>query len=98
VVGKPYARTIRLSLVAQECWAEIEGYASLHGGNLLDLPPARFYNAIYAWCIARLVLTGGDRDQFDFMLDAPIPGVDDQTAAPAELQSFAAFAAAVGGR
>jgi len=87
----PYAVGVRLAIIAAEFWAQIDGYAAFRGGDLLVLPPARFFNAVYTWAIDRAT----DRDQFDAMLTAPMNGVG---ASPeAELDSFASFASSMGG-
>lgn len=92
-VGRPpYAAVLRLAGLTARFWPEIDGYASLRGGNLLNLPPARFFNAVYTWAIQRVE----EREQWDAMLNEPIPGIGGQDAgeAPArELEDFGSFAA-----
>ena len=68
----PYPTALRLYAVAEERWPEIEAnYISV---DLLRLPPAKFLNAVYAWCVR--YMTPEDREKWDIMLTAPLPGTE----------------------
>ena len=98
MVRPPYGIALKLSLIAQELWEEIEGYATLHGGDLNGLSPARFFNAIYAFCINRLAQAGAQRDQFDYELTKPVPGLEEQAVdVSGEMAAFGALASATAG-
>lgn len=59
--------------------------------SLRGLPPARLFNAIYAWAVERIE----DREKFDYDLNAPIPGRRvSQATVEQERDAFAALAAA----
>jgi hypothetical protein len=53
------------------------------------LPPTRFFNAVYTWMIGRV----GDREEFDMLLEEPIPGVEAEARPGTELAEFGAFVA-----
>jgi hypothetical protein len=66
----PYVAALRLYAIAEERWAEIEArYLSV---DLLRLPSAKFLNAVYAWCVK--YMSPEDREKWDMMLTAPLPG------------------------
>lgn len=78
VDGPPYPVALRLYAIAAERWAEIDAaYLSV---DLIRLPPHRFCNAVYAWCVQHM--TPEKREEWDFMLNAPLPG--HEQAAPTE--------------
>ncbi len=68
---------------------------TLHGQDLLTLPPDRFWNFVYCWSLERVK----DREKFIYDLTRPLPGqarqvTDEQLAA--EGRDFMAFAGALG--
>ena len=66
----PYPAALRLYAIADERWAEIEAhYITV---DLLRLPPAKFLNAVYAWCVR--YMQPDDREKWEMMLTAPLPG------------------------
>lgn len=68
----PYSTALRLYAVADERWAEIEArYISV---DLLRLPPAKFLNCVYAWAVH--YMSPEDREKWDMMLTAPLPGAE----------------------
>jgi hypothetical protein len=68
----PYPTALRLYAVADERWAEIE--ANYIAVDLLRLPPAKFLNCVYAWAVK--YMTAEDREKWDIMLTAPLPGTE----------------------
>jgi hypothetical protein len=70
----PYPAALRLYAVAEERWAEID--TAYLPTNLLRESPARFCNAVYTWCIARV--EEEKREEWDNMLTAPLPGQEDR--------------------
>lgn len=66
----PYPAALRLYAVAEERWPEIE--ANYIAVDLLRLPPAKFLNAVYAWCVR--YMEPEDREKWEMMLTAPLPG------------------------
>ena len=89
----PYAAALRLYAVADERWAEIEAhYIAI---DLLRLPPAKFLNAVYAWCVK--YMDPEDREKWDIMLTAPLPGAEKRRqSSEAEVEAEgAAFLAAM---
>jgi len=95
VVRPPYQVAVRLCLIAQERWVEIDGEAALHGQDLMLLPLDRFLNAIYMWCVQRI--EPDKLDQWRSQLWGPIPGrAVTQATVEQDLEQFAAFAGAFG--
>lgn len=76
----PYTAALRLYAVAVERWAEID--AEYIAVDLIRLPPSRFLNCVYAWCLKRI--DPKEREEWDRMLVAPLPG--QETAKPTEAQ------------
>ncbi len=71
MVGPPYQVCLRLYGIAAARWQEIDGTCAQAGGfDPLSLPIDRFCNMIYAWAVERVK----DREEFDQMLTAPLPG------------------------
>lgn len=97
MVGPPYQVAVRLILIAQERWVEIDGEATLKGGQVHDLmmlPVDRFLNAVYVWCIQRL--SEEDFDRWVTELNAPLLGRETERDHIAEMDAFASFAGAFG--
>ena len=68
----PYPAALRLYAIAEERWAEIEAhYIQV---DILRIAPAKFLNAVYAWCVR--FMQGEDREKWDMMLTAPLPGTE----------------------
>lgn len=87
----PYPAALRLYAIAEERWAEIEAhYLSV---DLLRLPAAKFTNAVYAWCVERIL--PDDREKWDAMLTAPLPGQEKAKATDAEIEAEGAAFLAV---
>ena len=86
----PYPAALRLYAIAAERWAEIE--AHYLAVDLLRLPPAKFLNAVYAWCVKHM--QPDDREKWEIMLTAPLPGAErtrpSQVTAEAEGAAFLA--------
>ncbi len=88
----PYPVALRLYAVAEERWAEIEAHYIVV--DLLRLHPAKFLNAVYAWCVRHM--QPEDREKWDIMLTAPLPGTERRprlTEAEAEVEGAAFLAA-----
>ena len=66
----PYPTVLRLIALAGERWAEIDGELAARGIDAFGLRIDRFLNLIYAWYVARVE----DRERFEMMLTAPLPG------------------------
>jgi hypothetical protein len=99
VVGPPYPAVVRLHLIAQERWVEIDGEAALAGHDLADLNLRRYLNAVYVWCTRRI--KEDDLDRWMFELNAPFPGQPPTRAvseaqAAVEGEGFMSFASAFG--
>jgi hypothetical protein len=78
----PYAAALRIYAIAEERWAEIEAhYLSV---DLLRLPPAKFTNAVYAWAVQMMLPE--DREKWDAMLIAPLPGQERKRPSEAEVE------------
>lgn len=96
VVVAPYEAAVRLTAIAADNWESIDGEVSYRGGpSLLELPPERFYNAIFVWCLKHTK----DPERFVIKLNTPRAGrihrvTDDDV--EREREQFAAFASAVG--
>lgn len=70
----PYPAALRLYLIAEERWPEIDTeYLST---DLLRLPAVRFCNAVYTWCLHRI--EDDKREQWEYMLNAPLPGQEER--------------------
>lgn len=95
--GAPYFVAVRLVLIAKQRWVEIDGEAALKGApSLMALPPDRFCNAVYVWCISR-IHKEEELAQWEFRLTEPPPTVKVTPAiVAAEMDSFDAFAGAFG--
>jgi hypothetical protein len=79
----PYPAALRLYAIAEERWAEIEAhYLTV---DLLRLPEAKFTNAVYAWCVK--YMTPEDREKWDMMLTAPLPGQEKRKPSEAEVEA-----------
>jgi hypothetical protein len=50
----------------------------------LRLPPAKFLNAVYAWCVK--FMQPEDREKWDIMLTAPLPGTEKKIRPPSEAE------------
>jgi hypothetical protein len=70
VVRPPYPAVLRLYAIAEQRWAEID--ATYITVDLLRLPPHRFLNAVYAWCLNHI--DPEKREEWDAMLEAPLDG------------------------
>jgi len=89
----PYPVALRLYAVAEERWAEIEAHYIVV--DLLRLPPAKFLNCVYAWCVR--YMDPETREKWEMMLTAPLPGTE-RTRPPSEVEAEvegAAFMAAM---
>jgi hypothetical protein len=101
--GTPYEAVVRLHGIAAEHWGTIDGELAAKGIDALSLPPDRFCNLIYAWCLPRLEAKEGAKEKFDAQLQAPIGAVKDtrMRRAPRDhtdsLRSMAAWSSTVGG-
>lgn len=72
--GPPYQAALRLYVIAEQRWAEIEiAYIT---SDLLRFPPAKFLNAVYVWCLERI--EPEKLEQWLFQLSAPLPGEEDK--------------------
>jgi hypothetical protein len=69
--GPPYEVVARLYGIADDEWWAFDGWCAAHGVDPFRLPISRQCNLIYSWCLERIQ----DREKFDTMLSAPIPGV-----------------------
>lgn len=78
----PYVAALRLYAIAETRWAEIE--ANYLPVNLLRLTPAQFCNAVYAWCVK--YMNTEDREKWDMLLIAPLPGQEKRPASEAEAE------------
>jgi hypothetical protein len=96
VVRPPYHVVVRLVLIAQERWVEIDGEAALKGvEDLMSLRVDRFLNAIYVWCVQRI--EPDDLDRWQFQLNEPFPGrAVTAEVVEQEMDAFADFAGAFG--
>jgi len=72
VDGPPYPVALRLYAIAESRWPEIE--AHYLPTNILKLSPATFCNAVYAWCV--LHMDPEQREKWDLLLEAPLPGME----------------------
>ena len=88
----PYPAALRLYAIADERWAEIEAhYIQV---DILRIAPAKFLNAVYAWCVR--FMQPDDREKWDMMLTAPLPGGRPARASDTEVEAEgAAFLAAM---
>jgi len=99
VVRPPYGVAARLTFVARQRWAEIDGdYARQSGGQSpFGLRWDRLLNVIYTWAVERVE----DRDAFDAYLEASAEeggrGTPSAATLAAEGQAFMDFMAAVNG-
>lgn len=90
--GPPFPAVARLYLIAEERWAEIE--SDYPGVDLIRLPGHRFLNYVFGWCVKRI--EPEKREEWEAMLDAPIPGMEPTPAmVEAEGQSFMDLMSAV---
>lgn len=90
----PYPVALRLYAIAEERWAEID--SDYPGVDLVRLPGHRFLNYVYGWAVKRI--DPEKREEWDAMLEAPIPGLSTEPSEAqieAEGQSFMALMAAV---
>jgi hypothetical protein len=79
----PYAAALRLYAIAEARWAEIE--AHYIAVDLFRLSPARFCNAVYAWCVKYMDVE--DREKWEAMLTAPLPGAKPSRPTQAEVDA-----------
>ena len=93
--------THRLLHLAEERWADIDGYGVGHGFDPYDLPLSRLCNFVWWW------VTNGaqpkDVDKFKIKLWRPPAGEDvhderSPWSAEAEMSAFSALKAALGGK
>ncbi len=70
VDGTPYQAALRLYVIADERWPEIE--AAYYAADLIRFSPAKFLNCVYSWCVARI--DPEKREQWDIQLVEPLPG------------------------
>jgi hypothetical protein len=91
----PYQVALRLLGIAAERWAEIE--AHYYQVDLLRLPPHKFFNHLWAWCVSQF----HDPEKYEewvFQMESPLEGQTLPTAGnlAADAESFDAFTAALG--
>lgn len=67
---------MRLTRYAAHFWHAIDGETALRGVNLLDLPPRRFYAAIYHWLMEHTAAKEEDRLRLHEELHSPLGGTD----------------------
>lgn len=79
----PYVVALRLYALAETRWPEIE--AHYLPTNLLRLSPATFCNAVYAWCVK--YMGPEDREKWDLMLTAPMPGQEKRPPTESEVEA-----------
>ena len=92
MVGKPYPRTLRLYVLAIEHWPIID--AHYHAVDLLDLPPHRFCNFVYAWLMGRI--DPEKLEEVNYMLDLPLPGREKKVTPMQQVDEGDSFMAAMG--
>jgi hypothetical protein len=85
----PFAVVVHLYAIAEDRWAEIDAaYPSI---NVIRLAPHRFLNFVYAWAVARV--DPEKREEFDMLLDTPVPGQERQVSETTREAEGAAFMA-----
>lgn len=95
----PYRVALRLCQIAEARWAEVDAaYASV---DLITLPPDRFCNLVYAWCVKHI--EPKKLEEWHVLLNEPLPW---ESEAPAgyeewddefEAQTFGAAWETIGG-
>lgn len=102
MVGKSYEVALRLCVIAEAHYSEID--ARYPSTNLIRLPFNQFCNYVYAWLVS-LAQNSEQREEMDVQLAAPLPtarvrrrgkGVRELKAAPSEIDQFRAVAAEIG--
>lgn len=87
--GKPYPVAVRLYAVAIGRWAELDAeYIHI---DLMGLPPHRFCNLIYTWCLKHI--KEDDREMWLMQLNQPLPGYEDKVTDSVAEDEGAAFMA-----
>lgn len=70
MVRPPYRAAVRLCVIAAARWAEVDAaYAS---ANIIEFPPHRFLNCVYAWTLSRL--DPEKVEEWVMTLNDPFPG------------------------
>lgn len=89
MVRGPYARTVKLCILAADRWLELT--AAYYQTNLLRERPWKFIALVYTWCVERV-----DSDKLDDWLSElndllPWQDSSSEAAAEAESESFMAM-------
>jgi hypothetical protein len=79
----PYRVALRLYAVAAERWAELD--ADYIAVDLIRLPPHRFLNCVYKWCLDRI--DPEKVEDWEMMLSAPLPGEKPAKPTESELEA-----------
>jgi hypothetical protein len=83
-VEAPYQVAVRLYAIAAGRWAELDAeYASI---DMIRLPPHRFLNLVFAWCVRRFHKQE-DLEQWMFQLEQPLPGDEKKKPSQTDLQA-----------
>lgn len=96
----PYQAALRLCVLAQDRWAEVD--AAYLQADLVRLPYDRFLNAVYTFFVKSLVdpndLKGSQerKEEFDMILDTPI-GDETSSGTFTDEQEADSFMSAFGG-
>lgn len=97
MVRPPYPVAVRLCGIAAERWAELDAVYHASPTPLLRMPPHRYLNMVYSWCIERI-----EADKLeDWLVELadllPWQDADSEAAVNLESESFLAMQAK-GGR
>ena len=82
MVGKPYARAVRLYAIAVDNWAALDG--SFPAVEIATLPSYKFLNVVFRWCLDRI-----EPDKLEgwiAMLNEPLPWAVDRGPSPEQLE------------
>lgn len=82
MVGKPYARAVRLYAIAVDNWDVLNG--SFPDLNIALLPSHKFLSVVFKWCLDRI-----EHDKLEgwiVALNEPLPWMMDRGPSPEQLE------------
>jgi hypothetical protein len=83
VVRPPYPVVLRLYAIAVERWAELDAtYASI---DLIRLPPHRFLNLVWTWCLEHL--PADKKEEWLYQMSSPLPGQEKKKPSASEIDA-----------